>query len=511
MDLTPKKWRKKVDTRPKKRRVSFGIAKHWRNPFQRTIIVVALASFVVSLAIDRVKQHQVFKETFAYAKELRMEMEPLAAQALAVYTDLQLKFGNSNRKTISEEEQNLLIQLDKLSGELDQRVSKINNGYTAIAYRYRSKDLTQNWFVEAARWSIESALSRKNPEQARRWYNSFHVNALLLDIKPRILGEGSLEVLAGDDVCEIFVWSLKSDDSRLVVANHVGRSNTFPYTIPNMEKGSYVIMITKADGGFLPYPVYISHGETKQVKLEIVSEVPEGLVFIPGGAFICGGDASPLYREHQRTLPSFYIKKYEVTVAEYLEFWKNLSDPKQKMQTMSRLYSSDSNEVKDAWDLEGIIVNDRLMPEYPVVGISYEAAVAYCEWKSSQTGESIRLPTEFEWEKAARGVDGRMYPWGYEFDASENLTLTLDVVKGKGKYQFGALPGKFYRDISVYNVNDMGGNVREYVSSDNGGYQIRGGSFATPVSFLPCASISFETNIIPSDIGFRYIMEISGK
>ena len=511
MDLTPKKWRKKVDTRARKRRVSFRIAKHWRNPFQVTIIAIALVSFVGSTAVDRLKQRQVYEDSFARAIDLREEMGSLNTQALTVYTNLQVQFGNSISKTVSEEEQALINQLAELSDELDKRVSEINECYITIAYRYRSKDLTQNWFVEAARWSIESALSRNNPEQARLWYNNAHVNILLPEMKPRIQGEGSLEILAGDDVHEIIMWALKSDESRLVAANHVGRSSTFPYTIPAIEKGSYLIMITKADGGFAPFPVYMEHGETKQVKLEVSSGIPEGMMFVPGGTFICGGEPPSIYREHQRTLSSFFIKKHEVTVAEYLEFWKSLSEAKQKTLTMSRLRFSKDHQEQDAWNAEGIILDDRLQPEYPVVGISYEAAALYCEWKSRQTGATIRLPTEFEWEKAARGVDGRTYPWGYAFDASENLALTLDNEKGKERYPFWAPSGKFNRDISVYNVTDMGGNTREYASSDNGDCQIRGGSAFTPSSFLRCASISSDTTVVPSDVGFRYVREMSGQ
>ena len=493
----------------RKRRVTLGIAKHWRNPFQIAIIAIALISFFGSIAVDRLKQHQVFEETIAHAKELRKEMDSLNMQAMMIHTNLQVQFGDLIDKNSSIEEQELKDQLVTVSGELDTCFSELNNCFSTIAYRYRTKVWVQNWFVDAARWSFETALSRNNPEQARRWFNDSHVNTLLLDMKSRIKGDGSLDIAAGDEVYEIVIWALKQDGSRLIMANHAGRSNTFPYTIPEIEKGSYLILITSAEGGYFPYPVFIESGEIKQVVLELPKWVSEELVFVPGGPFICGGGLSPFYREHQRILPSFYIKKYEVTVAGYLEFWNSLTDPQQRSLMMSRIRFSDDVEAVDVWDADGTILDERVKPNYPVVGISYEAASAYCIWKSRQTGESIRLPTEFEWEKAARGVDGRTYPWGYEFNGSENLALTLDNMNGKKAYPLWAPPGTFSRDISVYNVRDMGGNVREYVSTANGEYQIRGGSASTPASFLPCTFISPDLEVLPSDVGFRYVMDVS--
>ncbi|MDF7824696.1 SUMF1/EgtB/PvdO family nonheme iron enzyme [Pontiellaceae bacterium B12227] len=499
-----------MDTGARKRRVTFGVAKHWRNPFQITIIAIALVSFIGSNVVDRLKQRQVLEKTFAHAKVLRNEMDSLNARAMTIHTNLQVRFGDVVAKNVSAEEQDLKDQLEAVSGALDACFTELNDCFTTIAYRYRSLGRVQNWFVETARWSFDSALLRDDHEQARRWFNASHVNALLLDVKPRIKGAGTLEILAGDDVYELIVWALKLDGSRLVLANHAGRSNTFPYTIDEIENGSYLIMVTSATGGFYPYPVFIEPGEATQVTIELPKRAFKEMVFVPAGSFICGGEYSTFYREHRRTVPSFYISKYEVTVADYLEFWKSLSDPQKKSRMVSRIQFSGAETI-DAWNVDGTILDDRVKPDFPVVGITCEAASAFCQWKSKQTGETVRLPTEFEWEKAARGVDGRTYPWGYEFTLEENLALTLDNEKGKVAYPLWSPTGTFSRDISVYNVRDMGGNVREYVSAEAGGCQIRGGSASLPADFLPSALISSDTEAQPSDVGFRYVMEVSPR
>jgi formylglycine-generating enzyme required for sulfatase activity len=98
----------------------------------------------------------------------------------------------------------------------------------------------------------------------------------------------------------------------------------------------------------------------------------------------------------------------------------------------------------------------------PVVGVCWYEAYAYCRWLSACTGRVYRLPTEPEWEKAARGTDGRRYPWGNEWDASRcnNLEIALDRTVPVGRYPQGDSP---------YGVSEMMGQVWEWCSSKYGG------------------------------------------
>jgi formylglycine-generating enzyme required for sulfatase activity len=132
------------------------------------------------------------------------------------------------------------------------------------------------------------------------------------------------------------------------------------------------------------------------------------------------------------TLPSFKIARFPVTVAEYACFVR--SEPLRKQPLNWQMQSS------------------RL--EYPVVGVTWHDAVAYAAWLKFLTGEPWRLPTEAEWEKAARGTDGRIYPWGDTFDKNH-------CTQGADAPPVGSSPS----GASPYDVQDMVGNVWQWTSS----------------------------------------------
>ena len=95
----------------------------------------------------------------------------------------------------------------------------------------------------------------------------------------------------------------------------------------------------------------------------------------------------------------------------------------------------------------------------PVVGIDAWAARAFASWRTRRTGRIYRLPTELEWEKAARGVDGRRYPWGDTFDAS-----LCKMRESRPLVPSPEPSGSFAADVSVYGVRDMAGGVADWVT-----------------------------------------------
>jgi formylglycine-generating enzyme required for sulfatase activity len=122
------------------------------------------------------------------------------------------------------------------------------------------------------------------------------------------------------------------------------------------------------------------------------------MVLIPAGSFLYGAEKREVY------LPAFYIDRYELSQAEYDQFLQYIT----RTGDHSRCNRSEpptKNHTPSGWGAKAL--SD---PRYPVVGLDYWDAYAYAHWAGK------RLPTEEEWEKAARGTDGRLYPWGDEWD-----------------------------------------------------------------------------------------------
>jgi formylglycine-generating enzyme required for sulfatase activity len=165
------------------------------------------------------------------------------------------------------------------------------------------------------------------------------------------------------------------------------------------------------------------------------------MVFIPAGEFVMGIDGAPSESgespTHQVYLDGFYIDKYEVTNAQYQRFMEATGTP-----------------APDFWD--DPMLNE---PNQPVVAVTWHQAKAYCEWVGK------RLPTEAEWEKAARGMDGRIYPWGNHFDWTYGNFSDGYLEDGHLDGFMGSSPvGHFPTDISPYGVYDLGGNALEWVA-----------------------------------------------
>ena len=176
--------------------------------------------------------------------------------------------------------------------------------------------------------------------------------------------------------------------------------------------------------------------------------VDDGMVPIPAGIFVRGASdgAEDERPAHEVDLPQFYIDINEVTNAQFAQFVDVTG-----FQTEGEQAGSPKT-WRDEWQ-EG-------EDDFPVVRVSWEDAAAYCSWLGK------RLPTEAEWEKAARGPDEWKYPWGQTYDAAR--------VNGKDSgLRAPAAVGSYPDGASSYGMLDMAGNVREW-TADPGYYPYPG-------------------------------------
>jgi len=180
---------------------------------------------------------------------------------------------------------------------------------------------------------------------------------------------------------------------------------------------------------------------------------------VPAGPFVMGSNQhlDPQARgnelpQHQVVLDAFAISTYPLTVAEYAYFVQvtNHHEP-------STVRVSWRKQLAERWD-------------HPVIPVTWKDMLAYARWLSQVTGESWRLPSEAQWEKAARGPDGRTFPWGDGWDS----TMANTTASGP---QMTTPVGRYPQGASPYGVQDMAGNVWEWTSTTSPSYpyQANGG------------------------------------
>lgn len=498
-----------------------------RNPIRSSVAAAVVIVLGLSFGTLRAMQYGSYHSGVHDADIHRVTGEKLIGEAMVKFNDLQLLSGRVlEREEIPEE--------IRLRDELNEKLRAINtefnialSNYESVPAPFRSKEAVRQGVYEIFRQRVELALYREDIDLAREWLKEVNtrVEAWGLQLKPeaaeflayaqtQVEGAGRLELTASDAVGQIIIFALRETGGRLQLDhNTVIAKQKPPIALNAVRPGSYMAMLTPVEGGLArPFPLYIGQGENKVLHVELPDQIPDGMAYIPAGSFFFGGDESRFYRQKEMYLDAFYIKETEVTFGEYLEFWKALKDPVLKREFRSRVqFNETERQFYDAWNDEGsMLYPDQFDRMHPVVGITRPAAEAYCQWLGDRLGARIMLPSVQQWEKAARGVDGRVYVWGNVLDV--RFALTKQNIKGKTRFPMFAPPGSFkLSDTSVYNVFDMAGNVREMTSTplphSSTLYQIKGGSAFTPDNFLPC-SYSSDTPVVPSDVGFRYIMEL---
>jgi serine/threonine protein kinase/formylglycine-generating enzyme required for sulfatase activity len=341
--------------------------------------------------------------------------------------------------------------------------------------------------------------------------SSEEMSGLIAEMEVALAGQCTLEVQTTPPgaALEIAPLVMDADGTQLGSGSPVNFELLYsPLRGLRLPKGTYLIKMQLEGIPELVCPVTLKHGEQKSVWYDLPKAIPAGTAYVPGGICLIGGKASPYRRELEVDVKPFFISLYEVTNGEYLEFWLSLDGVREREEYISRvILTAGSNVAFAAWDGSGKLLPE-LKREHPVVGISREAAEAYCQWLGRKLHRPCRLPTVEEWEKAARGTDGRPYPWGYSFVSSYVFTHeNEDALREYGRW---APPGSFPADISPYGVFDMAGNVREWTASEfpdasDTFFQIKGASSSTPRRYLPL-ECSDDTAVAPSDVGFRYVL-----
>lgn len=313
---------------------------------------------------------------------------------------------------------------------------------------------------------------------------------------------GELKIKTSDPAIKFSAARLKDEKPEQATENNAEvfvKLQAMP-AVNELKSGEYLIIAQMPDKRELRFPIVIERDKVEVMTFDPPKEFPSGMVYIPEGNFIFGDKTfDDLYIRMR--LPAYFISRYEVTFKEYLEFWKSLpAAEREPFRAYVDAPEKQGRKLMPLWDDAGKLLAPY-KPNMPVIGVTYEAAEAYCRYMSKKHNLKYRLPTALEWEKAARGVDGREYVWGDQFKK--------DYACIGGNRSLPEEIGSFPKDRSIYGVYDQAGNARELVINPGGEaqyYTSKGSSFKYSQRFARLSSHVYASNL--SDVGFRCVIEI---
>jgi formylglycine-generating enzyme required for sulfatase activity/predicted Ser/Thr protein kinase len=294
----------------------------------------------------------------------------------------------------------------------------------------------------------------------------------------------------------------------------VERDGTAHPVAPSLAPGSYVLVAHAPDRVTVRLPLLLQPGEQRRIALDLppASAVPPGLIYIAAGSFLAGSRDLDVIRRfngappmHEVTTPAFLIGRTEVTYAQWIEFLEAQPADERVRRTPHLERSENAHDqgalelvpIAGTWELHltpasvayraraGALLEyrDRTVRkrqdwrQFPVSAISAEDAEAFAGWLD-RTGRvpHARLCTGREWEKAARGADGRSYPHGDTLDPDD---ANIDVTYGRRDGGFGPdVVGSHPVSTSPYGLVDVAGNVWEILREDAPGtFTMRGGAY----------------------------------
>ncbi len=335
-------------------------------------------------------------------------------------------------------------------------VPTLPEAHAALARRYRAA-------AEAADPRDRSAATRAEVLLER------HARALPAEHPERashlawLAGTGTLEVSTGVPA-EVELERYVEEHRRLVARPEAGwRSPAGPRPLAS---GSWRLRVRAPGRPEVLVPVVVGRSERRVVRIDPPGEVPPGTVYVAPGPFVAGGD--PLRPRRVLTCDGFVIGRFPVTMGEYVLFLNDLVASGREGEAVAHapqvpsgrygagpqmLPREPDGRFRTGLDPDGDLVAD----DWPALCVAWSGAVAYARWMRSRTGLPWRLPGELEWEKAARGVDGRTWPWGEQPDPSR--ANCRDSREGRsGPVGVDSCP----LDESPYGMRGAAGNVRDW-------------------------------------------------
>lgn len=469
------------------------------------LVAIIYAGFLVKARADlthRIDAHVArARASLAKAEETNAAVERLRGKAFAFFDHHEIDKGEEvwgdARRRVREAEPFYRYAGQELEAALMLDASRrdARNLFGDILYRRAVIAEREHQMGACSELLQRLSLYDEGGERRRRWSASAQLSV-------RTSAAGAQVVL------ERYV----TDEQQRRVPVKVRDLGATPVASFTVQPGSYRLLITAPGHADTRYPVFLDRGERIDLDIPLVpaTSVPPGFVYVPPGTFLFGSGAEDHVRSNiYRTVPlhalptgAYLIARHETTFAEWIEFLESLplAERKRRTPTVAAGFRGSMRLRSDggAWQLmlqpttrayqaragERITYRDRAKRatqdwlRFPVTGISPGDAQAYVAWLQ-RTGRvrGARLCSEREWTRAARGADEREYPHG---DSVEPDDANYDETYGKMPLAFGPDEvGAHPLSSSPFGVDDLAGNVWEWVSSSLGVNEtvVQGGSY----------------------------------
>jgi serine/threonine-protein kinase len=279
-----------------------------------------------------------------------------------------------------------------------------------------------------------------------------------------LAGDGAVSLRTDPPGARVDLLRYERRDRRLVPVP-VGTLGTTPLERAPLPRGSYLLRLTRRGCAPVDYPVHIERqthwdgrdptGQPQALRLPRASELGPDDVYVPAGWFWSGGDplAADALPRRRAWVDGFVIRRHPVTNRELLEF---LNDADPSLSDLGPGVQTGEAVFRRGDDGRWTLVEGERIADWPAVRVDWRTAMAYAEWLAARTGRPWRLPHELEREKAARGVDGRFFPWG---DQPE--TTWACVINSRPEPPKRVPVDTPLGDVSPYGVCGLAGNARD--------------------------------------------------
>ncbi|MCI0342456.1 MAG: SUMF1/EgtB/PvdO family nonheme iron enzyme [Planctomycetales bacterium] len=283
-----------------------------------------------------------------------------------------------------------------------------------------------------------------------------------------------------------------------------------------LPMGSYLLLLRKEGFPAARWPLSVGRCEDvaapEPVPLLPAERIGPGYAYVPPGFSVLGGDPRALnaWPRRRAWVRGFLLAEREVTVADYHGFLSALLRSGVPGETVGARAPRAAPAEGHYWVVaDGRLLQRTAIPgECPILGVSWDDAREFCAWRSGVEGRRVRLPTEEEWERAARGADGRLYPWGDGFRWDRVVGARSPLQAGRpAPRAVGTAAG----DLSPFGIRDLAGSAAEWCADEvpAGARAARGGAWSSvgSVSFRSAYRRAYGADLVDGALGFRVAAE----